>query len=292
MTVSPTIVDLARLRHNRDRAAPRFSAHRFLLDQVDAQLLDRLSDTTRQFAHVANVGANDGALSRALLAQEGVQSCTSLDVSPALLAMAPAPSVLMEGEVLPLVPQSMDLVVSSLALQFMNGLPLMLAQIKHALKPDGLFLGALIGGESLMDVRACLMEAELAQTGGAAPRVMPMVDLRTLGGLMQQAGFALPVIDRDFITVSYPNLLALLRDLRGMGANSPLADKAPPLSRAVLAYAAALYQARCPAPDGRVVATFEVLHVSGWAPHESQPQPLKPGSATASLAEALQQIKD
>jgi len=183
---------------------------------------------------------------------------------------------------------SLDLIVSALSLQMVNDLPGALAQMRRALKPDGLLLAALLGGRTLAELREALLAAESEITGGAAPRVAPVTDVRDLGALLQRAGFALPVADSDVVTVTYASPLALFADLRAMAATSVLVDRPRrPLRRDVLMRALQLYAERFALPDGRVPATFEILTMTGWVPHESQQKPLQPGSATARLAEAL-----
>jgi SAM-dependent methyltransferase len=193
-----------------------------------------------------------------------------------------------DEEALPFASESLDLVVSSLALHWVNDLPGAFAQIRQALKPDGLFMAALFGGETLYELRAVLTEAELAVTGGVSPRVSPMADLRDAAGLLQRAGFALPVADRDLITIAYPDALKLMRDLSLMGEGNAARLRAPgPLRRAVVAEAARLYEARHRFDGGHVRASFEILYLSGWAPASSQQRPLRPGQATLRLADAL-----
>jgi SAM-dependent methyltransferase len=183
---------------------------------------------------------------------------------------------------------SLDLVVSALALQFVNDLPGTLIQIRRALKPDGLFLAAMIGGDSLTELRSAFAEAEAEVEGGVSPRVAPFADLRDLGALLQRAGFALPVTDVDRVTVRYASPLALMHDLRRMGAGNALIERRhAPLRRATLDRALDIYAARFADADGRIRATFEIVWLSGWAPHESQQQPLAPGSAKTRLADAL-----
>jgi SAM-dependent methyltransferase len=193
-----------------------------------------------------------------------------------------------DEETLPFRDGSLDLVVSALALQFVNDLPGALIQIRRALKPDGLFLAALIGGDSLAELRAAFAQAESEVEGGISPRVAPFADLRDLGALLQRAGLALPVTDIDRVTVRYASPLALMHDLRRMGATNVLTERRrKPLRRATLRRLFEIYAERFADPDGRIRATFEIVWLSGWAPHESQQQPLKPGSARARLADAL-----
>ena len=199
-----------------------------------------------------------------------------------------APAIAADEEYIPLKDQSIDLVVASLCLQWVNDLPGTLVQIRRALRPDGLFLAALPGGETLSELRQALMVAETELSGGAGPRVLPFVDVRDVGGLLQRAGFALPVTDQDTLVARYDDLWALMRDLRAMGATNILADRdRRPVARAVFDRAAAIYRERFSDPDGRIRATFQIVSASGWAPHESQQKPLKPGSAKTRLAEAL-----
>jgi SAM-dependent methyltransferase len=193
-----------------------------------------------------------------------------------------------DEERLPFAPASLDLVVSSLALHWTNDLVGALIQIRQALKPDGLFLGAILGGSTLSELRAALTEAELEVRGGAGPRVSPFADTVGAAQLLQRAGFALPVADVDRVTVRYNHALTLMGDLRAMGETSVLVEGAGrPLSRPILARAAELYAIRFASADGRIPATFEILTLTGWSPHESQQQPLRPGSAKMRLADAL-----
>jgi SAM-dependent methyltransferase len=178
--------------------------------------------------------------------------------------------------------------VSLLALQGVNDLPGALIQIRRALKPDGLLVAALLGGGSLAELRQAFAQAEGELEGGASPRVAPFADLRDLGGLLQRAGFALPVTDSDLFHVRYASPFGLMRDLRRMGLTNALNDRRKtPLRRATLLRAAEIYAERFADPDGRVRATFEIVWLSGWAPHESQQKPLRPGSAKMRLADAL-----
>ncbi len=273
---------LARLRLARAHAQ---GAASFLLDHIAAEFPERLSAILRPFPRVLDLGTPGPALRRALASRQ-----------PALLVHAgPVPATLDGGvrlvadeEALPFAPASFDLVVSALALQGVNDLPGALVQIRRVLAADGLFMGCLIGGQSLQELRLALAEAEEAITGGVSPRVAPFVDLRDMGGLLQRAGFALPVTDVDTLTVRYSSMFGLLADLRGMGAtNALVARDRRPLRRAVLMRAAEIYQSRFADPDGRLRATFDFVWLSGWAPHESQQKPLQPGSAKARLADAL-----
>ena len=200
--------------------------------------------------------------------------------------------LVVDEERLPFAPASLDLIVSSLALHWINDLVGALIQIRHALKPDGLFLGAILGGATLTELRQALTVAEVEIVGGAGPRVSPFADAHDAASLLQRAGFALPVVDVDTVTVRYGHSLSLMADLRAMGeANALFERPATPLTRRILARADEIYRERFSQPDGRIVATFEIITLTGWAPHESQQQPLRPGSAKMRLADALHAVE-
>ncbi|WP_102960947.1 class I SAM-dependent methyltransferase [Mangrovicella endophytica] len=278
------LIDRRRLRAFAD---PGTASARFLLQTVAAELADRLALVERRFGTAVDLAGHSGEMA-ALLAASG-QSDTVLRIEreAALLAGWPL-SVVADEEALPLAPSSVDLVVSPLSLHLTNDTPGTLVQIARALRPDGLFLAALLGSETLSELRASLLTAEAELVGGVSPRVAPFVDVRDAGGLLQRAGFALPVTDQDRLTVRYDSLFALVADLRAMGMTNMLAERSrriPP--RALFFRAAAIYAERFSDPDGRLRATFEVVYISGWKPHESQQKPLRPGSAKMSLSEAL-----
>jgi SAM-dependent methyltransferase len=267
---NPVIFDRRLLRARRARAAAMGPAT-FLLDRVADDIAERLSAVLRRFDMAVDLGTPTDAVRRAIAGQVG-----------RIVA------VVTDEEALPFRDDSVDLVVSALALQFVNDLPGTLVQVRRALKPDGLFLAAMIGGESLAELRAAFAEAEAEVEGGVSPRVAPFADLRDLGALLQRAGFALPVTDVDRITVRYASPLALMHDLRRMGAGNALVERRrTPLRRATLRRVMEIYAERFADPDGRIRATFEVVWLSGWAPHDSQQRPLKPGSAKTRLADAL-----
>jgi NADH dehydrogenase [ubiquinone] 1 alpha subcomplex assembly factor 5 len=283
---SPHVFDRRAVRLHRDRAAARFAAHDFLFREIGERLVDRLDDVKRRFARVLDVGCRTGLLRALLDRRADIETVIGLDLSARMVARAGAPSVVGDEEMLPFADASFDLVVSNLALHWTNDLPGALVQLRRALKPDGLLLAAIFGGETLAALRAALIDAELAETGGARPRVSPVADLRDAGMLLQRAGFELPVVDGDTLSVSYPDATALMRDLRGMGETNAVAERQRSFARrAVLARAAAAYPQ---APDGRISADFQVIFLTGWAPHESQQKPLRPGSATTRLADALE----
>ena len=275
------------VRH-RDRAAPGIAAHDFLYREVAARLAERLEEVRRTFPLALDLGCHHGCLGQALAAQGKVRSLVQCDLSAALCRAAGPVSLVADEERLPFAAGSFDAVLSVLSLHWVNDLPGALLQACRALKPDGLFLAALLGGETLRELRLALVEAETEVEGGARPRVSPFAELRDAGGLLQRAGFALPVADLDRITVRYENAFALFGDLRGMGeANADLGRTRGFTRRRTLMRAAEIYQERYRGDDGRIPATFDVLYLTGWAPDARQPKALRPGSATARLADAL-----
>jgi len=286
MTEHPVLFDRALLRDRRRRAAA-LGPETFLLDRAAGDLADRLAAVLRRFDLALDLGTPGEAV-RAALSHLGSVG-TILKSGTIAPAVASADKfVVADEEALPFGAGSLDLVVSALALQFVNDLPGTLVQIRRALKPDGLFLAALIGGETLTELRQSFAAAESEIEGGASPRVAPFADLRELGALLQRAGFALPVADVDRLTVRYDSVFGLMRDLRRMGATNPLdARRRTPLKRATLMRMAEIYAERFSDSDGRLRATFEIVWLSGWAPHPGQQRPLKPGSAQARLADAL-----
>jgi SAM-dependent methyltransferase len=288
MTSQPNIFDRALLAHRRARAAPGASAHDFLLRHVSEDLADRLSLIPRTFPVGLNLGAHTGALSRQLRQLGKVGLLIDADPSAAMLAQCDGPRLGADEEFLPFAPGTLEIVVSALALQFVNDLPGALLQARQALKGDGLFLAALLGAGSLAELREAFLIAETEIYGGATPRVAPFADVRTLGALLQRAGFALPVADVDTLRVTYPHPLALMQELKAMGASNALVERSRrPMTRGLLARAAEVYIERHGTPDGRISATFEIVTLTGWAPDPSQPKPLRPGSAKTRLADAL-----
>ncbi len=282
----PLIFDRALLRARLVRAARRGGAD-FLLARVADDLMDRLGSIKRDFPRVLDLGTPSPLLARGLASRAPARFTRASPVAEAA-SVASWESLVADHENLPFAPESFDLVASALSLQFVNDLPGALVQIRRALAPDGLFLACLAGGQTLHELRTVFATAEEEITGGASPRVAPFADVRDMGGLLQRAGFALPVTDVDTVTVRYADLFGLARDLRAMGATNVLAQRSRrPLRRAVLLRAAEIYAERFADPDGRVRATFEFIWLSGWAPHESQQKPLKPGSARTRLADAL-----
>jgi NADH dehydrogenase [ubiquinone] 1 alpha subcomplex assembly factor 5 len=285
------IFDRSLLRKRRDRAAPHFASHDFLVREVAERLADRLSDVTRRFPVALDLGCHTGEIAETLAGRGGIETLVQCDLSPAMAARAAVngrPTVAADEEWLPFADASFDLVISCLSLHWVNDLPGALVQIRRVLKPDGLFIGAMLGGETLKELRQALAEAEIAEEGGLSPRVSPFADVRDLGGLLQRAGFALPVVDGDTIPVAYGDPMRLLADLRGMGETNAVAEQRKTLTRrATLLRALQRYQELFANPDGRVATSFQVLTMTAWAPHPSQQQPLAPGAAQASLAQVL-----
>jgi SAM-dependent methyltransferase len=274
---APKLFDRALLRARQNRAR-RGGPATFLLDRVTEDIEERLHAVLREFADVAEIWTPGTVL-----------RTPSRDRFKSVTQISPDDS---ERETLPFQPQSLDLVVSGLAFQFVNDLPGVLAQIRRALRPDGLLLAAMIGGDTLTELRQSFAAAEAECEGGVSPRVAPFADLRDVGALLQRAGFALPVTDVDRIVARYDNTFALMADLRRMGATNILVERRrTPTRRATMLRMAQIYGERFADADGRIRATFDVIWLSGWAPHESQQQPLQPGSAKASLADAVRKRK-
>ncbi len=264
--------DRRAVRRHRDRAAAGFAASDFLFAEAAERLADRLDDMTRRFPLALDLGCHDGVLARTLDGRGGIETLVQLDLSPEMAAGARRYSLAVAGdeERLPFGPGSFDAVLSCLSLHWVNDLPGTLIQARQALKPDGLFLAAMLGGGTLSELRGALLDAEIEAAGGASPRVSPFADLSDAAGLLQRAGFAMPVADVDTVTVTYESALTLFHDLRAMGETNALAARPRAFTRrAVLLGAAARYGA-C-SQEGRIAATFRILFLTGWAP----PQPIR-----------------
>ena len=306
MASDHTIFDRDLLRLRRQRVAADAARHDFLLQRVADDFAERLSIVCREFPVAANIGSHHGVLTERLLALPTIGSMIETDT------VGPVPSyhegkgtplfasagktrsrIIADEEALPFAPASLDLVVSGLVLHHVNDLPGALIQIRRALKPDGLFLAALLGGETLKELREAWLIAEDEVTGGASPRVAPFADVRDLGGLLQRAGFALPVADTDIVGVTYASPLDLMREIKAFGSSNVLtARRRVPVTRKLLFRAAEIYSERFALADGRIPATFEIITLTAWVPHESQQKPLQPGSAKARLADALNRSND
>ncbi|MGV8939090.1 MAG: methyltransferase domain-containing protein [Allorhizobium sp.] len=259
----------------------------FLLDIAAAELADRLSIVERHFDEAVELHGGTGITGRLSLETGKIGRLTRVETDA--LYAAPGDTLIEAPlETLPLAEQSVNLILSPLALHVTNDTPGVLIQIRRALKPDGLFLAAIPGAGTLSELRDVLLTAEVEMTGGASPRVVPFADVRDIGGLLQRAGLALPVVDEQTYTVRYDSIFPLMRDIRAMGMANPLKSRSRrPLNRAFFLRAAEIYAERYSDPDGRIRATFSMIYASGWAPHESQQKPLKPGSAKMRLADAL-----
>lgn len=278
------VFDLRSVTQHQHRASKVFEHHNFIFREVGKQLCDRLNDINRKFATALEVGARGNILTTALLQSGAKERCEITH----FFRFGPDGDVRSEYEILPIATDSIDLVLSNLALHWLNDLPGTLLQLRKALRPDGLMLATLFGGNTLSELRNVLEKAEMELDGGVRPRVSPFIDVRTGGDLLQRAGFALIVTDIDSITVTYPDLYSLIRDIRGMGETNALIDRPKTFTtRKLLEHAEKLYKNTFSDQRGKLVATYQVLYLAGWAPHHSQQKPLQPGSATHSLTSVI-----
>jgi SAM-dependent methyltransferase len=290
---NPTMLfDRKLLAVRRNRAAKGFRAVSFLKDRAVDDVCERLDFINRRFELALDIGSQGGFLAAAI-ARHGnlldkIGSLAECDLSPVMLAQSGGTGFVADEDHMPLAPLSLDLIVSTLGLHWVNDVPGFLAQARLALRPDGLLLLTFLGGRTLQELRACLAQAETEAFGEAFARVSPFADAQDGAQLLQRAGFALPVADSDVVTVRYANLFGLFRDLKAMGETAVFRQKAlRKLTRSIIARAADLYQANHGDADGKVRATFELITLTGWAPHESQQKPLPRGSAKMRLADAL-----
>ncbi len=277
---------------HRDRAAARFGQVSFLKDRAIEDICDRIAIINRSFDRGIDVGSHGGFLAAAMKQRPDIEQkigfLAQCDVSPAMMAGAPEFGFVGDEEHLPLAEKSLDLFVSALSLHWVNDVPGFLAQARLALRPDGLFLGSFLGGRTLQELRAVFVQAETDLGREPGPRVSPFADAQDGAQLLQRAGFALPVADSDVVTVRYDSVFGLFRDLKAMGETASFGGQSgKPLTRTIIARAADLYAEKFADPDGRIRATFEIITLTGWSPHESQQKPLRPGSAKMRLAEAL-----
>lgn len=282
------VFDRRTVTRHRTRAARNLARHDFLFAEIADRLIDRVVDVSRSFPLALDLGCHDGGLGRLLLGAGKVEQVIASDLSPAMARLAGGMALAADEEWLPFADHSFDLIVSSASLHWVNDLPGTLIQIRDALKPDGFFVGSMIGGGTLTELRQAFLAAEARIEGAASLHVSPFVDLRDAAGLMQRAGFAMPVVDLETITVTYGDAFALMRDLRGMGEQNALAARRrAPLRRETILALAEEYRDRFGLDDGRIPATFEIVTLSGWAPGPDQPVPKRRGSATHRLADAL-----
>lgn len=273
------IFDRKKIREQRNRALPKLEDNNFLIRWASEQLLSRLEIVKKNFPTVLQVGT------RAPLDQnkiKGLKQLITLDGTES------GNTVIADEEFLPFASETFDLIISALNLHTTNDLPGTLLQLKRSLKPDGLIMAALLGGETLHELRDVFAQAEMEINGGVSPRIAPFADMPQMGSLMQRAGFNLPVVDSEIVTVTYDNLFKLMKDLRLMGEGNALIKRSKSFNnRKLLMRAAELYKEKYSEPDGKIIATFEIIFIAGWSPHESQQKPLRPGSAEARLSEAL-----
>lgn len=284
----PQVFDRARIRRLRESSVVNYPKYSFLKTRAVDELTERLADTPRIFDLALDLGSHDGLAAGALTSSGKARHVLAADLSEGMTKACPAPAFVADEERLPVAEHSLDLVTSLLSLHSVNDLPGALVQIRRALKPDGLFVGCLFGAGTLKELRTSLMQAEVDLTSGAAQRIAPLPGLQDMAGLLQRAGFALPVADVDRLTVRYDTPFDLIADIKGMGESAAFAGTPrPPLSRRILARMAEIYAAQFSDPDGRLRASFEIIWLSGWAPAPDQPKPLRPGSAKTSLASAV-----
>lgn len=283
-----TIFNRNAVRQHRDRAAPKLTDYDFLLREVADRLADCLPDIKRSFPTALDLGCHGGQLAQVLAGRGGIEWLLQSDLSPAMLAQATGPRLAADEEALPFADGQFDLILSVLSLHWVNDLPGALTQIRRALKPDGLFLAAMLGGGTLEELRQALLEAEVEVRGGASPRVSPFVEPHDAGALLQRAGFALPVVDTDGIVLSYTDPFALMAELRGLGESNAVAARQGQFTpRAVIEAGARHYHQHHGGGDGRIPATFQIITLTGWAPHESQQKPLARGSGQIPLSDVL-----
>ncbi|PPR12185.1 MAG: Malonyl-[acyl-carrier protein] O-methyltransferase [Alphaproteobacteria bacterium MarineAlpha11_Bin1] len=285
MTNDIALFDRRAVRKHRQRAARSIAEHNFLYREVANRISDRLEDINRRFETVIDIGGGHGTT---ILPYSTADLVTG-DLSDGLLRESNRKrAVVMDEEFLPFAPNTFDLAISCLSLHWVNDLPGALLQIRKTLKPDGLFLAAILGGDTLIELRRVFLEAEAETTGGTSPHTSPVADISQSGALLQRAGFSLPVVDTDTLTVTYSDMFALMRDLRGMGGTNAVAARDKNfLRRDTLLAAAARYQELYTDTDGRITATFQIIWLTGWSPADNQQQPLRPGSAQSRLADAL-----
>ncbi|MDH5187685.1 MAG: methyltransferase domain-containing protein [Rhodospirillaceae bacterium] len=285
------VFDRTTVMRHRDRAAKQLAAHDFLFMEAADRLCDRLDDVKRKFETALDLGCHGGEVAKNLGTRGGIKDLTQTDISPAMAALAEKTghkAMVVDEENLPFADETFDLVLSNLSLHWVNDLPGALIQIRKALKPDGLMLASVFAERTLWELRESMMAAEIEIEGGISPRVSPFATVQDLGSLLGRAGFALPVLDTDTITVSYPDAFRLMADLRGMGENGAVSGRRKTFTREdTILRAASYYQEKFIDDDGRIPATFDIVTMTAWAPGPNQPQPLKPGTGEVNLSLVL-----
>lgn len=290
------LFDRKAVRRHRDRAAASLNDFDFLFAEIADRLTDRLLDVKRTFPLALDIGCHGGEVAKTLGERGGVETLLQCDLSPKMAQKAGGISFAADEEFLPIKDGSLDLVLSNLSLHWVNDLPGAFVQIRKASKQDGFFLGAMLGENTLHQLRESLMVAETEIEGGLSPRVSPYATIQDVGGLLQRAGFTMPVIDIDTITVSYPNIFKLMNDLRGMGEMNAVSERRKTFSRRDTFMRAAehymeTFMNEGDVAEGCIPATFDVIFITAWSPHPDQPKPAKPGSATVNLADVLSEQK-
>jgi SAM-dependent methyltransferase len=286
----PLLFDRKLLQMRRNRSASNIHKYDFMVQRAFDDICDRVESVTRNFESALIIGGGPSVqdMVKNRLLSKKLDWWVQGDISTKIASALQTRAMVLDEERLPLAENCVDLVLAPLGLHWTNDLPGTLVQINTALKPDGFFATAMFGGSSLTELRQSLMAAETEIRSGASARISPYAGTFDLAALLQRAGFAMPVADIDRVTVRYDNAFALMKDLRGMGETSVLADRPrTPATKRLFLRMAEIYAERFSDPDGRIRATFEIIHAAGWAVHPDQPQPKRPGSATARLADAL-----
>ena len=291
MTEAMIVFNRQTIRRHRARAAANLEKYDFLFKETSERLCDRLDDITRTFPLALDLGCRPGHISRTLAGRGGIKTLTQCDLAPEMVAKANTKNsyrLAVDEEALPFANRAFDLIISNLTLHWVNDLPGTLVQVRQALKPDGLFMASILGGETLKELRASLAEAEISEENGLSPRISPMADIQDLAQLLQRTGFALPVVDTETITVMYSDVITLMTDLRNMGErNAVIESRKGLMKKSTMAKAVTNYVKKFKNDSKKFPATFQILTMTGWAPDISQPKPLKPGSAKYSLIDAL-----
>jgi NADH dehydrogenase [ubiquinone] 1 alpha subcomplex assembly factor 5 len=286
--VPPLLFDRSHQRRVRARRRPGFAPHAFLYDEACSRVAERLAEINRTFPWAVTLEDREGRLATALRAVPSVERCYASDSTGANLDGEATAAWCADAEALPLAEGQQPLLASAFCLQTLNDVPGHLVQVRRALRPDGLYLAVFPGGDTLHELRDCMQAAELQLTEGISSRFAPLIDVRAAGALLQRAGFALPVVDRDRLTLTYGSLAALVAELRGLALTGSLHQRPrriPPC--ALFSLAEALYRERYGTPDGRLPVTVELIHLMGWSPHQSQQQPARRGSGSVGLGAAV-----